>query len=90
MHTHQEDNMRSARISAKVPAKTRDLVHAAAAALGVTVSDFVAAAVLHEAHKVLERERTVTVAQKYASAFFSALDNPPAPNEVLLTAARRS
>ncbi len=82
--------MRSARISAKVPAKTRDLVHAAAATLGVTVSDFVAAAVLHEAHRVLDRERTIQVARQYAATFFSVLDNPPVPNEALLTAARRS
>lgn len=78
------------RISARVPEKTRDLVHEAADALGVTVSDFIAIAALHEAHKVLERERTVTVTHEYASAFFSALDNPPAPNEALLTAAKRS
>jgi len=82
--------MRSARISAKVPAKTRDIVHAAAAILGVTVSDFVAAAVLHEAHRVLDRERTVHVARQYAATFFSALDNPPIPNEALVTAAKRS
>jgi uncharacterized protein (DUF1778 family) len=73
-----------------VPEKTRDLVHEAADALGVTVSDFIAIAALHEAHKVLERERTVTVTREYASAFLSALDNPPAPNQALLTAAKRS
>ena len=82
--------MSSPRISARVPEKTRELVHEAADALGITVSDFIAVAALHEAHKVLERERMVTVAHGYASAFFSALDNPPAPNKALLTAAKRS
>ncbi|EAU56117.1 DUF1778 domain-containing protein [Mariprofundus ferrooxydans] len=82
--------MVSSRSSARVPEKTWDFVLEAADALGVIVSDFIAIAALHEAHKVLERERTVTVTREYASAFLSALDNPSAPNHALLTAAKRS
>ena len=82
--------MSEPRISARVPEKTRELVHEAADAMGVTVSDFIAAATLEEAYKVLERERTISVAPKYASAFLSALDNAPAPNQALMKAAQRS
>jgi len=86
---YQEVTMSSPRISARVPEKTRDLVHEAAEVIGVSVNDFIAIATLHEARKVLEQERTVMVAQNYSSAFFAAMDNPPKPNKALLAAAKR-
>lgn len=82
--------MTSPRISARVSPETRSLVHEAADIIGVSVADFLAAAAVEEAHRVIERERTVTVSSKYADAFFSALENPPEPNSALLDAVKEN
>jgi len=82
--------MANPRISARVSPETRDLVHEAADMIGVTVADFLAVAAVEEAHRVIERERTVTVSGKYADAFFAALENPPEPNAALLKAVKET
>jgi len=76
--------MSDPRISARVSPETRSLVHDAADIMGVSVADFLTAAALEEAHRVIERERSVIVSDKYAGAFFAALENPPEPNSALL------
>jgi len=76
--------MSDPRISARVSPETRNLVHDAADIMGVSVADFLTAAALEEAHRVIERERSVIVSDKYADAFFAALENPPEPNSALL------
>jgi len=80
--------MTQPRISARVSPETRDLVHNAADIIGVSVTDFLSAAAIEEAHRVIARERTVTVSKKYADIFFSALDNPPKPNSALVNAVK--
>jgi len=78
------------RISARVTADTRNLVHEAADIIGVSVADFLSAAAIEEAHRVIERERTVTVSNKHADAFFAALDHAPKPNAALLNAVKEN
>jgi len=82
--------MSNPRISARVSPENRDLVHEAADIIGVSVTDFLTAAAIEEAHRVIERERTVTVSGKYADAFFAALQNPPEPNAALLNAVKET
>lgn len=74
------------RISARVSEENHALVHQAAELAGVSVADFLIAAALEEAHRVIERERTVVVSHELASSFFAALDNPPQPNAALRAA----
>jgi len=82
--------MGNPRISARVSPEIRNLVHEAADMIGVSVADFLAVAAVEEAHRVIERERTVTVSGKYANAFFAALENPPEPNAALLNAVKET
>jgi uncharacterized protein (DUF1778 family) len=82
--------MENPRISARVSPETRNLVHEAAEIIGVSVADFLASAAIEEAHRVIERERTVTVSGKYADAFFTALESPPEPNAALLNAVKEN
>jgi len=82
-------DMSLARISARVSEENKNLVHDAAEIAGVSVSDFLTAIAVEEAHRVINRERTVTVAAKYADAFFAALETPAAPNAALLNAVRK-
>ncbi len=75
--------MSSPRISARVSEETRELVHTAAEVKGVSVADFLTAAAVEEAHRVIERERFVSVSAHYAESFFAALETPPKPNSAL-------
>jgi uncharacterized protein (DUF1778 family) len=88
MRNPRRDDMTNPRISARVSRETRDLVHTAADIIGVSVADFLAASAIEEAHRVIERERTVFVSDKYADAFFAALETPPEPNAALLDAVK--
>ncbi|TLS69224.1 DUF1778 domain-containing protein [Mariprofundus erugo] len=76
------------RISARVSEENRALVHQAADLAGLSVADFLIAAALEEAHRIIEREQTVTISRSYARSFFAALDNPPQPNAALIAAVR--
>lgn len=82
--------MNISRISARVSVETKELVHDAARIMGVSVADFLKAAAIDEAHRIVNRERTVTVSSKYASAFFAALETAPKPNKALLNAVKTS
>ncbi|MDX8407707.1 MAG: DUF1778 domain-containing protein [Mariprofundaceae bacterium] len=75
--------MTGPRISARVTPETRDLVHTAADIKGVSVTDFLAASAVEEAHRVIEQERFVSVSSQYADSFFAALKTPPKPNKTL-------
>jgi len=88
MCSARRNDMTNPRISARVSPETRDLVHTAADIIGVSVADFLAASAVEEAHRVIERERTVLVSDKYTDAFFAALETPPRPNSVLLDAVK--
>jgi len=82
--------MTAVRISARVSEENKKLVHDAAELAGVSVSDFLTVVAVEEAHRVINRERSVTVSSKYAGAFFAALKNAPKPNKALLNAVKTS
>jgi len=90
-HSIKEVNKMSvSRISARVSNETKELVHDAARIEGVTVANFLKSAAVDEAHRIINRERTVMVSAKHADAFFAALETAPKPNKALLNAAKNS
>ncbi len=82
--------MNNPRISARVSEETRKLVHHAANIEGKSVADFLKAVAIEEAHRVINRERTITVSQQHAKAFFAALETAPKPNKALRNAFKHS
>ena len=82
--------MTAVRISARVSEENKNLVHDAAEIAGVSVSDFITAVAVEEAHRIINRERIVTVSSKHAGVFFAALENAPKPNKALVTAVKTS
>ncbi|MBX3033401.1 MAG: DUF1778 domain-containing protein [Bdellovibrionaceae bacterium] len=61
----------------------KDLIEKAADHLGLTVSSFMLQNSIRAARKELSEVERTSLTERDAQVFFSALTNPPAPNEAL-------
>ncbi|MES9882023.1 MAG: DUF1778 domain-containing protein [Sedimenticola sp.] len=77
-----------ARLSARVPARVKEMIKMAAELSGATETQFMAQAAYHAAQQVIEQERIVRLSDADTVAFMDMLDAPPAPNQVLRAAAK--
>lgn len=81
---------RQERIEVRVTAEHKRLIEEAAEVSGRSLTAFVLDAACQRAeHVINERERLV-LSNRERDRLLAALENPPAPNEALLRAARRN
>ena len=74
---------RDAIINLRIPARTRELIDAAADAVGKSRTQFVVDSARAQAVDVLLDQRIFNLDEKAFAAFVAVLDNPPAPNKKL-------
>jgi uncharacterized protein (DUF1778 family) len=74
---------RDTTINLRLPEKVKNLIDAAAAALGKTRTEFVIESAKQDAIDVLLDRRLFELDADQWDAFMRALDNPPLPNEHL-------
>lgn len=80
---------KSARLEARLSAEARQTLARAAEIQGRTLSDFVVAAALDEAERVIADTDVIRLSREASVALAEALINPPAPNKALRRAADR-
>lgn len=73
------------RITTRVPQQVQETLELAAGIVGSTTNQFIVQAALREAERIIEQEKFVHLNKQDAERFFKALDNPPVPNQKLLT-----
>ena len=73
-------------LNLRVPAATRNLIDHAAAARGVTLTEFILGAARQAAEEALLDRALVAVSPEAYADFLARLDAPPQPNERLVKA----
>lgn len=84
------NSTRDERFQARLAPELKELLSQAARLQGMSLSDFVLQAARREAARTLEEQRRWVLAEEDARLFVEALLDPPAPNEALREAHRRS
>jgi uncharacterized protein (DUF1778 family) len=74
---------RDTNINLRLPYKTRELIDAAASAVGQTRTEFVVTSAKQHAIDVLLDQVFFDLTDEQAQIFISIIDNPPEPNEKL-------
>jgi uncharacterized protein (DUF1778 family) len=74
---------REANINLRVPPQTRDLIDAAASAIGQTRTEFMVTSARSHAIDVLLDQQFFSLNAEQSKRFVDLLDNPPGPNEKL-------
>jgi uncharacterized protein (DUF1778 family) len=74
---------RDTNINLRLPYQTRELIDAAASAVGQTRTEFVVTSAKNHAIDVLLDQRFFSLTGRAAKNFLAALENPPVPNEKL-------
>jgi uncharacterized protein (DUF1778 family) len=77
------------RVSAQIPAHIFDTISQAAEITGATPNQFLVQAAIEKANAVIEKESKIQLGLASATAFFDAIENPPAPNCNLINAVKR-
>lgn len=80
---------RTERIQARATRQAKELLEAAAAMQGVSLSEFVLASALEHAAETVHAHTYVQLSARDSRAFAEALSNPRRPNEALLAARDR-
>ncbi|GAA5502681.1 hypothetical protein Dxin01_02425 [Deinococcus xinjiangensis] len=78
------------RLEARVSAEQKDVIARAAAASGLSITDFVVQSAYQAAMDSLARQRQWELSEQDARVFVDTLMNPPSPNAALRAAAKRS
>jgi uncharacterized protein (DUF1778 family) len=81
-------NENNERMSLRVPAAAKAKLVRAAALRNTDLTNFVTQSALREADAVIEQAETIKVSERDFLRIMNALENPPAPNEKMLAAAR--
>lgn len=77
------------RITARVSSSVAETLNHAAELSGTTLNSFVVQAALKEAHRLIDREKTIYVSNDDAAMLLALLENPPPPNAALTKAFER-
>ncbi len=77
------------RVSARVSAPVYETLSQAARLTGATLNQFIVQSALGKAQAVIEQEQVINMTMRDASAFFEAIENPPAPNNKLKVAMKK-
>lgn len=76
------------RLNFRVESQKKRLIEQAAAARGLSLTDFAVTTLYREAQDVLRSEHTLVLSDRDRDAFLAALDHPPAPSPAALRAAK--
>ena len=79
---------KTARLEARIPSDLKTLVQRAAALQGQTLTDFVLAAAVETARRVLRESEVLTLSERDQTKLAEAILNPPAPASRLADVAR--
>jgi uncharacterized protein (DUF1778 family) len=74
---------RDTNINLRLPVQTKELIDAAASAVGQTRTEFVVSSAKNHAIDVLLDQRFFPLAERESAVFLNILRNPPEPNEAL-------
>lgn len=74
------------RVSAPVSNQSRELLQQAADLVGTTLNQFIVQSALDKAQQIIESETVIHLSRPDAEVLFKTLENPPPPNQKLLTA----
>ncbi len=77
------------RVAARVSEKVYATLSQAAELTGATLNQFLVQSAYEKAQQIIEKERSVKMTERSATAFFEALEHPPEPTEKLKKAVRR-
>ena len=80
---------KEARLVARASTDVQELIKYAADLSGATISQFIIEAATAKANSVIEKVKNIQLSLEDANNIFTALENPPAPNQALLAAANR-
>ncbi len=83
------DERNDARMNFRTKPRIKSAIQQAAALSGVDDSVFTMSAAYRAAMETIEAHRRTDLGPADQEAFFTALDNPPAPNEALRSAFQR-
>ncbi len=76
------------RVNFRLDPKKKQMIEQAAAAKGLTLTQFAILTLCREAQEVLRSEQMLVLTDRDRDAFLAALDHPPAANEKLLRDAK--
>lgn len=79
-------NIKTERITARVPENVHALLTRASAILGSTMNQFLVQAAVERAKQVVEEENIIRLSGEATEIFFKNLETPPAPNAKLMAA----
>ncbi len=74
---------RDTNINLRLPVQTKELIDAAASAVGQTRTEFVVSSAKNHAIDVLLDQRFFPLGEKESAVFLHILNHPPEPNEAL-------
>lgn len=77
------------RFSFRVDPEKKKVIERAAAARGLTLTDFSILTLYREAKEILKTEHVLVLSDEDRNAFLAALDNPPEPTDKAIRAAKR-
>jgi uncharacterized protein (DUF1778 family) len=77
------------RFSFRVEPKKKQIIERAAAARGLTLTDFAIMTLYREAKEILRTEHVLVLDDADRDAFLQALENPPTPTAKAIRAAKR-
>lgn len=79
---------RKARLNFRLPAELKEVIEAAAAHLGQSVSDYALSTLVHDAREVIQQHDVTVLSNRDRDMFLAVLDDADAkPNKALLRAA---
>lgn len=78
--------IKNERITARVSEQVKSTLNNAADITGSTLNQFLIQAALEKAENIIEKDKVIYLSNKDAEVFFTALENPPEPNQKLKTA----
>lgn len=84
-----EAEAETARLEARIPVRTYDLMQRAARLRGLTLTGYLIATAGEDARRVVEDAEIMRLAREDQIRFAEALIDPPKPNERLARAAKR-
>ncbi|MEZ5536730.1 MAG: DUF1778 domain-containing protein [Thiolinea sp.] len=85
-----QSEQKTERVVSRVTPETKALLTQAASWAGFSsVNQFIVQSAINEAEKIIRQEQLIHLSLRDTQAFLEALDNPPKPNQALLTAAKR-
>lgn len=76
-----QDERKTERITARVPASVRETLEYAASLQGATINQFLVNCAIKGAKEVIESERCMRLSIAESKVYLDLLDSPPKPNE---------